>query len=340
MYEQQEKDDLSLDFHSGRTLRMQYRTVINITALLSFLQIVFCAGAVHVRQIVAQTVSALTGNDALLLASLMDVWALFEYTCSFMLPLGVVLLIFRDSVFRPYVPFSPKIPEHPFAAIAFSLAVLQLFASFTDVLLNVLETFGVQLVFYDSVPPETPVRILLYFVSTVLLPAFVEEMIFRGYILHLLLPFGKTAAILISAILFGLSHLYLPQILYATAVGVLIGYFVVRGESLWIGIFIHALNNLISFLSEMAACFLPEPAYGIFTAVTYAAVILCGIVGALVLCAHASGSNRGTVLESGSVYGTTLEIPIAMRDACTLPMIAYLICAAYYTLIGSVRLPV
>lgn len=337
MYSEQEKEDqFALDFHTGRTPDVHFRSAVNIVALLSFLQIVFYVGASYIYPAVDAAVFRLFGYDAYAYSAILDVWAMFEYTGSFLIPLFVVLLIFRDRVFRPYVPFAPSTPPHALSAIFFTVAVLYLFGALSDALLTFYEGLGVPLYDYEQPLPDTPLRILLYFISSVILPAFVEEMVFRGYILHLLLPFGKTYAIVVSAVLFGLMHLYLPQLLYATAAGVLIGYFVVKSGSVWIGIFIHALNNLFAFLSDMAYVMLTPFAYSVFSAMMQAGILSCGVVGALVLCRHYSGERRGLPLESGSVYDRLWDTPMALRRTLTVPMLAYLACAVYFTVMNSI----
>lgn len=336
-YEEADREDLlSLDFHSGLSPDAHFKSVVNIVAFVSFLQVVFYIGASYIYETVEAFVYQLFGKDALLYHAVLDVWDMFEYAGSFLLPLGVVLLIFRDRIFRPYIPFAPATPPHAVSVIFFTVAVLYCFGAVSDVLLSLYEGLGIPLYYYEPPLPDTPLRILLYFVSSVILPAFVEEMVFRGYILHLLLPYGKTFAIIVSAVLFGLMHLYLPQLLYATAAGVLIGYFVVKSGSVWIGIFIHAINNLIAFMTDMAYVMLPYSTYEIFTTLVQSLVLLCGVIGALILCAHASGEHRGLGLESGSYYNRLLDIPTALRRTLTLPMLAYLICAVYYTLMNSI----
>ena len=284
---------------------------------------------------IASAVSRFFGFDTLLYESVLDVWGMFEYAGSFLIPLGVVLLIFRDRMFRPYIPFPPTTPPHAVSVIFFSVSLLYLFGAITERLLSAAELIGVPLQVYSRELPTEPLPILLYFLSSVILPAFVEEMVFRGYILHLLLPHGKTFAIMVSAVLFGLMHLYLPQLLYATAAGVLIGYFVVRSGSLWIGIFIHALNNLFAFLMDMARVFLPSPFHEIFCVVVETAVLLCGVIGAFLLCSRHSGERHELPLESGSVYNRMLDTPTALRRTLTVPMIAYLLIALYDTALNS-----
>lgn len=328
-------DPLALDFHTGIPPEKHFRTVINIIALLSFLLIIFYIGMAFVYPYVEEFVWNTFGGDYGIYMAVMDVWDMFEYAAGFLLPLGIVLLIFRDRVFRPYVPFRPQMPGHAISAIFMTVAVLYVFGAVTDGMLGIFDALGLPVAYYDSYLPDMPLGIFLYFISSVILPAFVEEMIFRGYILHLLLPYGKTFAILVSAVLFGVMHLYLPQILYATVAGVLIGYFVVRSESLWVGILIHAVNNLFSFLFEMAYVFLPETAYPMFCRLLEGGILLCGIVGALVCCYHSAHGERISHLENGAVYSRLLDTKTALRRTLTVPMIAYLLFAAYYTVLNS-----
>lgn len=140
MYEEQDREDLlSLDFHSGLTPDAHFKSVINIIAFLSFLQIVFYVGAPYIYTAVESVVFRLFGHDMLTYDAVMDVWDMFEYTGSFLIPLGVVLLIFRDSVFRPYIPFAPSMPPHAVSAIFFTVAVLYFFGFVSDGILSLLD---------------------------------------------------------------------------------------------------------------------------------------------------------------------------------------------------------
>jgi membrane protease YdiL (CAAX protease family) len=87
-------------------------------------------------------------------------------------------------------------------------------------------------------------------VTTVLLAPVLEEMLFRGLILESIKQKrGATAAVMLSALLFGLVHFpILPQMLNAFVMGVMLGYVYVLTNSLVAVIIIHAANNALSFL--------------------------------------------------------------------------------------------
>ncbi len=102
--------------------------------------------------------------------------------------------------------------------------------------------------------PTDLVGFVAFFIAVAILPAFFEEFMFRGVILQSLRKYGDGFAILISAALFGLMHGNITQIPYAFIIGLIIGYFVVKQGSLWIGIFIHFFNNgigtIVSLISQ------------------------------------------------------------------------------------------
>ena len=85
--------------------------------------------------------------------------------------------------------------------------------------------------------------------TVVLAPVF-EEMLFRGLILESMRrKWGASAAIVVSAALFGLVHApILPQMLNAFVMGVILGYIYVLTDSLLSVIVIHAVNNGLAYM--------------------------------------------------------------------------------------------
>lgn len=71
-----------------------------------------------------------------------------------------------------------------------------------------------------------------------------EEILFRGYVLRSLRPYGKRFAVLGSAVLFGLFHGNLLQTPYAILMGLVLGYVAVEYSVIW-SIALHMFNNLV-----------------------------------------------------------------------------------------------
>lgn len=89
-----------------------------------------------------------------------------------------------------------------------------------------------------------------------------EELLFRGFVLRTLRPYGKRFAILGSAFLFGLFHGNLLQTPYAFLMGLVLGYVTVEYSLGW-AIGLHMFNNFVlaDLLTRLLAP-LPEMASG------------------------------------------------------------------------------
>lgn len=91
------------------------------------------------------------------------------------------------------------------------------------------------------------------FITICILAPIIEEIIFRGIVLRGLLQNGTSpyAAIALSSLFFGLAHMNPWQFLGAGFLGAIFGFVYYRTQSLWLVMFLHALNNTISFIYMM-----------------------------------------------------------------------------------------
>lgn len=88
------------------------------------------------------------------------------------------------------------------------------------------------------------------FITVCILAPILEEILFRGILLRGMLHQGinPAIAIILSSILFGLAHMNPWQFIGAGILGAIFAYIYYRTKSLWICIFLHSLNNTISFI--------------------------------------------------------------------------------------------
>lgn len=89
----------------------------------------------------------------------------------------------------------------------------------------------------------------LYIVNLMMLalsPAIFEEMICRGVMFHAYRRKSFTAAVLLSALIFGLLHMNLNQMLYAAAIGIIFAVTVEVTESIYSSMIMHFIMNGIS----------------------------------------------------------------------------------------------
>ena len=85
---------------------------------------------------------------------------------------------------------------------------------------------------------------LVSFIGVGLIPAFFEEFVVRGGMLNSYIRTGRVrAAVLLTALLFGLQHMNPTQLFYAFVIGIILALLFVLTDSIWPGILFHFLNN-------------------------------------------------------------------------------------------------
>ena len=119
-------------------------------------------------------------------------------------------------------------------AIFLNGIVMAIISIFTDVVPN-----GVPL------PNNAPMYLLSIFVIAVA-PGICEEVMFRGTIMSAYGRLGKKKAIIYSAILFGLFHLNLHNLIGPTFLGIILGITAYKTNSIYSSMLGHALNNGIA----------------------------------------------------------------------------------------------
>ncbi len=88
------------------------------------------------------------------------------------------------------------------------------------------------------------------FMKVVIIAPVIEELIFRGIVLHgLRKNYSATTAVLVSAILFSLFHLNPWQMPATFVLGVLLGWLMIRSNNILLAILGHSLNNLMVLLT-------------------------------------------------------------------------------------------
>ena len=191
---------------------------------------------------------------------------------SFLLPM---LLFFRlrHKKITCYIRLRPELPLYPFFTIIFTAAAAVLTLLFID---TVAET-GHLLTPLRVRIPEGAFEITFFFICRVLIPALAIEILFRGIVLNELMPWGRTFAIAAAAFTGALLSDSPSMFLFQAVIGLISGYFVCHTNSLWMGVFISLVSNLIYFLD----CFLYSTAlsmqYGALIEITVAVLFVAGI---------------------------------------------------------------
>ena len=194
--------------------------------------------------------------------------------------------------------------------------------------------------------PETPrsvTGILLFYLSTAVVPALIEEMALRGIVMQTLRRYGDLFAIICSALIFGLMHCNLMQIPFAIIAGVAIGYAVVVTESVWTGVIIHFLNNAFSVTVSIVDDFygLQSTEYVICNAAFYFIIAIGGLCTFIYFKKYSKPLKKTKLVNQGkNFYG--IPHPMSARVSngslykaflLTFPMLIAFIAVLYETII-------
>jgi membrane protease YdiL (CAAX protease family) len=95
-----------------------------------------------------------------------------------------------------------------------------------------------------TITESFPIAIILH----ALLPALLEELLFRYVPIKMLLPYSERAAVILSSVYFSLIHANLFQIPYAFIAGILFALIDIRAQSVIPSILIHFTNNTLSLI--------------------------------------------------------------------------------------------
>ncbi len=171
---------------------------------------------------------------------------LTAYLAAFLIPAFIFMYLTRNDNRQPLrleIRLEPETPLVIIAAIGLILPAAYLnsfmvsFIDFSEILV--------------SEPLDTPIKILMAFISVAIVPALCEEFLFRGCILSNLLPYGKVTAIFASAVLFSMMHGNVAQFFYTFVAGLVLGAVYVETGSIWPCTFIHLFNNFYSIIQQV-----------------------------------------------------------------------------------------
>ncbi len=128
----------------------------------------------------------------------------------------------------------------------------------TNYISVIFNNFGYEPSSIDFSLPEGFSGFIMSLFRVVIVAGVVEEVIMRGYTLGNLRFYGDKFAIVMSSVVFALIHGNFTQIPFAFLSAFGLGYFSVKTGTLWTGVIIHIVNNLISVVFYYVPDFIPE----------------------------------------------------------------------------------
>ncbi len=204
-------------------------------------------------------------NLAWKLMTNMNAIYLLSYGSMYLLALPLSYLFIRNE--KP-LPAAAPVKYSPLQLIQISLTTLgvsygfNLFTTLIQTLLPFLQDN------YDDVMGSMyDTSMLLTFFFVVIMAPIMEEVVFRGIILSRLRGFGDKFAVIACGLFFGLWHCMVSQFFYAAAIGMVLAYVTLRTGNIKLAMFLHFLNNGLSFALSLVEVYLIEEAVAVISMV-------------------------------------------------------------------------
>ena len=193
------------------------------------------------------------------------------------------IIVFKSFGFNISETVPLKKPQKGNRLTLFLLGIS--FCSFANIATSqassIFESFGINYNVDYGEDPKGFFGFCLSMLSTVIVPALVEEFACRGLILGSLRKYGDGFAVLTSAIVFGLMHGNFEQMPFAFIIGLVLGFIVVKTDSLLIAMAVHAFNNFVSVFFSYFAGGISAAAQNAVFSVFLLVCLLAGIISLL-----------------------------------------------------------
>ncbi len=235
------------------------------------------------------------------------------YSISMLIPPVLIALCFkrRQSPLKPHKPMSAGIG---FFGVLGAMGVCMV----ANLVASMIATFFRQIGATTS--PELPemmdgtaISLLLNIFVLAVLPAILEELVFRGYVMQAMRPYGNWFAVWVSSLLFSLMHGNLEQIPFSFVVGLALGWLLIYTDNIWLCVAVHFCNNAMSVLMGYFGDQLSVTNKGIFNLLVIFAIGAIGGLSLLILFLSQrhmfSRLPRRSLLPSGKRWNVLLTSP-------------------------------
>lgn len=167
------------------------------------------------------------------------------------------------------------------------IIVLAVPANFAASMLN---SFVIYLLQFIGDIPRQPIPVpknIAELVTGILMiaaaPAICEEMLHRGVLLRAYEARGSFKAIVITSVFFGFFHFDITNLLGPIFLGLLIGYYVIRTNSIFAGMLAHFMNNAFSELLQYLVRNEDIPKRVVVTTADLGGIIVWGIISLVLI---------------------------------------------------------
>lgn len=174
----------------------------------------------------------------------------------FLLPLLLYFLFFRQKPKQTFSNFGFKKISGKAILISFLIGLIAFVLNIvvSSIFNGFIDALGYEAGTSAGTSDYSFLSFLLNVVCVAILPGICEEFLHRGVLMRgLFNSISVKHALVISSLCFGLMHLNIVQVFYASILGLLIGFVSIVGKSIWPAIIIHFTNNFVNVYLSFAS---------------------------------------------------------------------------------------
>lgn len=211
--------------------------------------------------------------------SLLDtVFDMISYT----LYLGIPTFYMARANIEP-IKIKKSVSRTFFFEVCFCLGSMYLGNLAVGYLQSFLDTVGISIAAPSPVSASGADEIALLYISSALLPALLEEILVRGYMLGAMGEYSPCCGIILSSLFFSLMHLSPLQNVFALSAGLSMGFFTQKNHSLNVAIAAHFINNSLALTKELISRGAAESVYIRFSLIADITVFVLGMISVFVI---------------------------------------------------------
>lgn len=201
------------------------------------------------------------------------------------LPFGIMAFLNRKKYETPIVPNKQIRFSSLCLWVGFGMLCCIAANYVVSFVMFISESFGYELTQSETAEPENIFASIITVLSTAVVPAVCEEFAMRCCSLGLLKKYGKALGVVGVSLVFGLLHGNLIQFVFATIVGLILGFVTVKTENIIPAVIIHGFNNGMSCVSLIAEHYFDSQVGDYFSTGMFVFWIVVGIICTVILIA-------------------------------------------------------
>ena len=229
----------------------------------------------------------------------------------------------------------------PIIFIGMAVAMIANFAS--SIIISNFSVFGFENKVNFSINVSSIPEILLYIISSAVVPALAEEFAFRGVLMGALRKYGDVFAIITSSLLFGAMHGNITQIPFAFILGLIFAFVDCKTNSILPSIIIHFINNFYAVVLDIlqSSGVLSKQAFFVLDYILVAAFCILGLLSFFLLIAKdknyfkITDSNAQASSDSNCVF---LSLKEKMQSFFINPGILFILILFLFETVQNIKI--